>query len=353
MLYKYHYPDTHKLGKLNEYFVDFIKNIKDVKKTARFSTKYFPNDFEPIVNRSGELKKKFEAFFNTFKKLNDLDKDKFYRLFIKSQDIPNYFLDISIDCSDIKSDEINNLINSNTFKILTDHLFKTTLRTFDIDGHYKLIYNAMPYKLCPFCGVEIMHKSYREDYDHLAAKSLYPFLAIHPKNLAPTCHSCNSKNKGEKDLIYKGSKRTKLIYPYTESLTILFDYEGSIIPQTDKANQSGVWKIKILPDDDITQNWNKIYGIKKRYIEDFIEPSFEDWINDFISDCIDSGKNLSKVDIITSELKMLSGIFNKKWYQHSNIIKGPLFDYLSRCNNTKFYNSIIEKYNKKFKSTTT
>lgn len=346
MFFKYTYPAGHQLEKLNEYFHSFIENIREVKSTAKFSNKYFQQEFLVVLNRSPELKIKFNNFFDNFKILPDADKKTFFEVYTKSQDIPTYFLDISIACLDFRSKAIKTLIGNDSLRILLDHLFKTTLRAFDIEGHYKLIFNAMPYKICPFCGIETMHKSFREDYDHLAAKSLYIFLAINPKNLAPTCHPCNSKNKGEKDLLYRKTSRVKMIYPYSEMLNIAFDYEGSIIPQTDKNNQSGVWKINISPNDITTQNWNDVYGIKKRYVEDYIEPGFEDWIDDFVTDCFSAGKDLTKLEIIIAELKMLSDAFNRRRFQHHNIIKGPLFEYLSKCNNPSFYNSITEKFNK-------
>lgn len=348
MLYRYHYPEGHRLEELNNHLVHFFSQIRHTTSHSPYDENvYFAADFVPILNRSRELNNKFSVFFESYKKLTNENKEAFSNLVLKAQNIMDIFLDIGIDCSDIKREPIEVILTDHSFRDLMAYLFKTTLRSFDIDGHYKLIYAAMPHKICPFCGLEIMHQSFREDYDHLAAKRHYPLVAVHPRNLAPMCHTCNSKNKGEKDVLCKpdGSRR-KMIYPYSEHIDISFDYSGTILPQTDVNNQLGRWEINILPDDAITQDWNEIFGIKRRYKEDFLIPNFEEWINDFIKDCSVEGKDLTQSDIIVNELKLMSDSFKRKWYLHSNIIKGPLFDYLSICNNEIFYNSIKDKYRK-------
>ena len=43
------------------------------------------------------------------------------------------------------------------------------------------------------------------DIDHYLPKSSYPHLAIHPYNLMPLCHNCNSGTKGEEDPLDAGS----------------------------------------------------------------------------------------------------------------------------------------------------
>jgi hypothetical protein len=54
----------------------------------------------------------------------------------------------------------------------------------------------------------------RADIDHYFPKKLYPHLCVHPFNLIPTCHLCNSSVKGDLDpLDYAGSLK-ELELPY-------------------------------------------------------------------------------------------------------------------------------------------
>lgn len=58
-------------------------------------------------------------------------------------------------------------------------------------------------KVCPACDDE----RYRR-IDHYLTKIFYPHLSCHPYNLVPICNTCNSDNKGEKNLL--GSKSGNL-----------------------------------------------------------------------------------------------------------------------------------------------
>lgn len=53
--------------------------------------------------------------------------------------------------------------------------------------------------ICPICDMTPLRTMVREsfyvDIDHFFPKSLYPHLAIHPYNLIPICHVCNSGAK--------------------------------------------------------------------------------------------------------------------------------------------------------------
>lgn len=61
--------------------------------------------------------------------------------------------------------------------------------------------------VCPVCGVTAYFtlvqrqgkRSVYTDIDHYLPKDTYPHLAIHPYNLVPICHSCNSGVKGTED----------------------------------------------------------------------------------------------------------------------------------------------------------
>ena len=350
MLYRYTYPENHSLADLNSYFVEFINNIRTTVAGSQFRVNiWFNEDFVNVLEISPQLKNKFRAFFTSFKILPQASKDEFVEIVNRVQDISQFFEDTTTCCVDFKTDRVNEIIGNNTFKELASQLFKSLkVDRWDIKGHYKAIYDAMPHKVCPFCGVEIMLSTFREDYDHLAPKRHYPLIAVHPKNLAPMCHTCNSKNKGEKDVLYNADgERKAFLYPYSSELQVEFDYSTSTIPQTELDNPEGEWRILFDPDNDETRSWNDIFNIKRRYIEDFIEPDYEVWIDDFVNDCIEDGIALDSILTIKEELRRLYRRFKRKWYEQANIIKGPLFEFLCNCDNNLFYDSLIKVYNRK------
>jgi hypothetical protein len=57
--------------------------------------------------------------------------------------------------------------------------------------------------VCPYCDSRLEKKQNVRicHLDHFFPKSVYPFLALHPYNLFPSCSNCNSHFKGEKDPI--------------------------------------------------------------------------------------------------------------------------------------------------------
>ena len=59
-------------------------------------------------------------------------------------------------------------------------------------------------------------EQWRGPYDHLLAKDHYPLYGIHPKNLLPICHTCNSKAKHAKDLLIKDGNRRLSFSPWSE-----------------------------------------------------------------------------------------------------------------------------------------
>lgn len=349
MLLTYQYPVNHQMEALNSHFFEFLTSIRNVRPTAQFRPSvYFNVQFLEIVNSSPKLKLKLGNFFSTFKVLSQDKKDAFYNLVVKSQNIQNFFTDNTIDCIDVQTINVNSILGNNSFNILVSHLFSITLKSLDIKNHYKLIYDAMPHKVCPFCGVEKMHKSFQEDYDHLAAKRHYPIVAINMKNLAPMCHTCNSKNKGEKDVLNNANGTRKLFtYPYSQTVDVSIDFSNCIIPYTDEHNPEGNWDIALLPDNSIISNWDLIFNIKKRYKEDYLECCFEDWLDEFLDGLILYNVPINNEQHIIDQLIQWSQNLHSKKFYNINFIKAPLFSYLSGCGINSFYLSLLARYNQK------
>lgn len=347
MLYRYQYIKRHPLHGLNKHLLFFFRGIRVVRNNTPFKTNgnYFHPEFSSILSSSPELTKKFKTFFNSYKRLDTEQRQVFYNKVTKSQCIRCVFEDTSVDCTDINNDSIRLLIGDNSLYELMKYLYENTIRStrWKIDDHYKQMYNSMLATVCPFCGIEIMHQTFREDYDHLLPKSRYPLTAINLYNLAPMCSTCNKKAKGEVDVLYKDGVRRSFAYPYTTELNVELEFTGSIIPQTDINNESGVWFLTINPQEEKNTTWFEVFKIERRYIDDYMK-FFDSWTLDFIDSLIRINQEIKDAEQLKIELSLTAKLYKRRRFSNYNIIKAPLFDYLANCNNQIFYNSLLRKY---------
>lgn len=349
MLIQYIYPENHPFENLNQYLIHFVNSLSNTHARSRFDLRrYFHEDFVEILEDSPTLREKFEVFFKTFRRLENDVKEEFITRLNHTQNCQNVFSDTTQDVSGWKTESLNQLMGDDSFKQLADYLY-TCIKydRWQIKDHYRQIYTGLEHKVCPFCGVHPMHKTFKEDYDHLAPKSLYPLLSVNPRNLAPMCMDCNRNNKGSKDVLYtEEGDRRMFVHPYSSHVTVILEFEGSVIPQTDIQNEEGSWMVTFNPENENTNNWNEVFNIRTRYLHDFIIPNYEQWLDDFVADCLDDGIDLSDENNIRVQLSSAARKFNRKWYEQANIIKGPLFDFLANCENEVFFNSIISTYNR-------
>ncbi|MCA4014314.1 hypothetical protein JKP22_16070 [Vibrio vulnificus] len=129
------------------------------------------------------------------------------------------------------------------FKSLTSHLFTETKdrkRTKEqasssIQQHFhdfkRVNGNS---QLCFLCGTSALSQDranlnaddqWRADYDHVLCKDKYPIYTSHPGNFIPTCHICNSKAKGAKNVLYDSqNQRRKAFYPLPPSQESCYQY---------------------------------------------------------------------------------------------------------------------------------
>ena len=348
MLYKYQYIKKHPLHGLHKHLLFFFRKIESVPRNTSFriNGNYFHSDFSAILNASTTLTEKFKSFFNSYKKLTQEQRKNLHYKIAKCQDVKCFFEDTSIDCSDITRGSIKQLMGDDTLYDLMKYLFESTLKSsrWKIEEHYKQLYANMPIeKVCPFCGVENMHQTFREDYDHLLPKSIYPLLAVNLYNLVPMCSVCNEKAKKEIDILYKNGVRRSFAYPYTTELSVTFSFGGSIIPQTDINNENGQWTLTINTDNEKNISWLEIFNIERRYIDDYLK--FDSWTYDFVYTLVHNKTNIENEEQLKIELLSVAKLYEKRRLSNCNIIKAPLFYYLAGCNNQIFYNSLMRKYN--------
>lgn len=344
MLYEYSYIIKHPVHNLNLYLNDFFYQIRDIEKNEKFSLeKYLDINFPKRSNK--ELKNKFENFFNSFKIISNEDQGKFMLLVERADFIDSYFENINHSCEEFQSVNINALLGNDSLKELMIFLYSEVFVTDrkNLLDHYLKIYESMPQKICPFCGVERMHKMSKEDYDHLAPKAKYPLFALNLKNMAPMCHICNSKFKNQIDIFYKNNVRRPFLYPYTNKIKIDLDFSGSIIDQTDPTNYHGTWSIKILPENPMTTTWDDIFNIKERYKKEYLDEDFNNWIDDFLESLKRDNVKINGIDDLVLQFSVMAESLSMKLLCNCNIIKAPLFRFLANGELVDFYESILEK----------
>jgi hypothetical protein len=149
-----------------------------------------------------------------------------------------------------------------------------------IDDHYARFRADAPPgngNVCCVCGAESLaplqacvesNEQWRGPYDHLLAKEAYPLFGVHPANLLPICHTCNSKAKLAKDLLHKDGHRRLSFSPWTEcaalaEVRVSVD-DGDVFPKVVVALEGATANRQEKLD-----TWNEVFQIKARVEGEF------------------------------------------------------------------------------------
>lgn len=85
---------------------------------------------------------------------------------------------------------------------------------------------------CPICLNSCSNARRETDLEHYFAKSIYPVLAIHPHNLYYSCPVCNSRYKGEKNVLSQPTGDISEVFrPYRDTVREQTDIVVDRIPQ--------------------------------------------------------------------------------------------------------------------------
>lgn len=143
-----------------------------------------------------------------------------------------------------KSKKLSNTIFYNQLSKIFDYeKFKTGPDTPTLDTSTKWtgyhLVDKLQVDVCPYCNRIFTTTYYSKDsgrtrphLDHYYPRSIYPFLAISLYNLIPSCYSCNSSFKGDKDF-YKNIH----LHPYENSMGVNMVF--TLIPQKNKIKIGG------------------------------------------------------------------------------------------------------------------
>ncbi|WP_210449437.1 hypothetical protein [Vibrio crassostreae] len=243
-------------------------------------------------------KEKFEALWRALEPLEQQTRRELFELVQNSQDITVYFDDLAAPLPELEGDLFE------VFKSLTSHLFT---RTKDLSGAKQQADSSIEQhfqefrrennnsQLCFLCGTSLLSQDrtnldddeqWRADYDHVLCKDKYPIYTAHPGNFIPTCHICNSKAKGAKNvLVGSQEQRRTAFYPLPPSQDSCHQY-ACIEPSFRGLAElhGGDWQDPIASAPvtfptapaDITDKinvWEEVYQVPSR-VEEYIITHF-------------------------------------------------------------------------------
>jgi hypothetical protein len=314
VIYGYKYK-THKIEKFHDGIMEFFSYLfkNDPKSFDR--AKMFTKTFEPNMRASY---RKFDPIFTKlvtdYNDLNPSQKNKVKLAFKNNNKIEEL---CSGSLTPIKFDdftsEFADELKDFGEKLWVEYNHNKTIKTNfgTVKDHYDALLGLDFQKalICPFCGLNGIKPSkarYRDAYDHYFPKSVFPFTSMNFKNLAPTCHECNSDEKGDKPVLFDiTGKRQKVFYPFDQSIKIN-NIEFNITPiekynpvskSTKLSNINWDYEVKISGKNDSRINaWENIYGVQRRYKERMpsMETEWFTWIINSYKEAVEYGVLFSK-----------------------------------------------------------
>lgn len=249
-----------------------------------------PNDFDIEVcctgellsraRRSSALRERLRIFYQSWFELGDEQLKSVYRAFVTVNSVE---AQLANSARRVALDDLPETIQEPT-RSLFDHLYKQSLVKSQVKEHWRQFYENLPVRICPFCGIEMLHHPllFKQDYDHVLCKAIYPFAAVNLRNLVPCGRDCNSIFKHEKDIIFTEAGRRRAFYPFRDyGVRIEVSLAGSQLPA--HGGDPGRWNLQFAPDIEEVRTWVDVFELERRYELDVFAQYYARWIDDFTS----------------------------------------------------------------------
>lgn len=164
---------------------------------------------------------------------------------------------------------IKKLENENSSNVIFQNLLSmhNTYENFSSKYNNQIV-DAVATRTCLYCNREYVINYTDEtktkttaELDHFYPRSLYPFLSITFLNLIPSCKTCNSKLKGDKDTFEE-----KILYPYEESLNDNMKFKLEI-RNVDFLNNKTNFKFDLETNNQNATNSKELFKLNELYQE--------------------------------------------------------------------------------------
>lgn len=350
MLYSYNKFGNHISFRLNRNIIYFFCKLRRVTAASTLAplADYFSPDFVVFLSKANQqtLRNLFVSFFDAFKALTEDERTETLDKFHNSQKINEILGDIIIDCHNYRLATLPETLKQPA-KNLFEYLFTITLNSYGkLKEHYKLIFESLESNICPFCGIELLNNPsiIRQDYDHMMMQSTYVFGTVNMNNLVPTGTECNRINKHSIDALYFNNNRRIFNSPYLNHFDVRISLVGSIPPAN--LDEYGTWTISILPDNAYTRQWDFVYNIKVRYVDNVLHKFYKNWIKELRTFLTQSA--LIPIDSpgLDAQLQIqATTLIAHPTTSLANIVKGAFFEFLLQYNNVAYRTSILNYIN--------
>lgn len=275
-----------------------VKSALDALNAAAVAPDWADDMHQDLADREA-LKTRYDVFRTAAERLSVKQRNKVLRALEEQNNIPAVF-DGVVACPRIA--EIPAQIRKPTEALFTaafDALKSLKVR----DRQYQTIFDNLPGKCCPFCGIEPFESPglAREDLDHYLPRSLYPFAGANLRNLAPMGGKCNRAYKQAQDIICdETGQRRRCFDPYGERQATV----SLMASQPFEDCKTGpfplpVWQVDLLGDADSVATWDQVFQIRRRY-ENKVQAHFRDWMEHFANWCA------REVGLITTQQEVIS-----------------------------------------------
>lgn len=259
-----------------------------------------------------KLVKKFAA---EARKLSSPQRTEFLKLFAQQNQIAG-LLDSTAPVP-VTTDVMIPLVTA--AKAVCDEGFALLEKTGVRDVHYKIIWDSLLSKTCPFCGFEPFDAPtlHREDEDHYLARNSYPLAAANLHNLVPMCGKCNKRFKGQIDVLHINQLRRKALNPYGD---IRADFSLINSEPIGNPDYTPVWKIDLVPDIEEVQTWENIFSIRARIMENQLVRNYDAWLDD-----LKGWFEVRNLNEVTDDARLFDEINKFAAYLKSSKEAGPVF----------------------------
>ncbi|PWK10445.1 hypothetical protein [Pantoea ananatis] len=290
MLFTYH-PNALAQNWLNSAIITILNNgmnsIIDGQAITAWPEILPERHREALKTRWG-IRDRLNAFWAEYIKLERHDQDSLLVAMREQTSLPDIFSN-DIICSKIDEFPKNiRIVIDDLFRFL----FEKQLTSIIVgqkslrDLHYKTIYENIPSKICPFCGLGYLRApdAPRHALDHYLPISKYPFAGADLRNLTPMCTECNSDFKKVTDILIDDNQlRVHCSDPYNGptfkiKLAESIPFRGRAV----KGIKLPLWIISFDSEfQDYAENWDRIFKIRERYERDILNENFRFWLEHF------------------------------------------------------------------------